>query len=148
MNNSYIVFHKIFEQIKDEIEGIKDYVFVTDWREIQSLQKQNLQYPCIVIEMPDIQRNTEKQNFDYFTNWSVVEGMGTNESFDTYQQSLSDMLVWTQKVHDYIVCADGEEGWSGSSESKFYPIMGATSDNCYGWRSDVEINIFSDQILQ
>lgn len=148
MNNSYLVFQKIFEQLKDEIEGVKDVVFVTDWREIQSLQKQNIQYPCIVVEMPDVKRNTEKQNFDYFTNWSVCEGVGTNESFATYQQLLSEMMLLTQQVHDYLFCADGSEGWSGESDSKFYPIMGATSDNCYGWRSDAEINIFSDQILQ
>lgn len=148
MTDSYLVFQRIFEQLKDKVDGIKDIVFVTDWREIQSLQKQNLAYPCLVVEMPDVQRHTEKQTFDYLTNWSVVSNIGTNESFTAYQTLLGEMMTLTQKVHDCLFCADGEDGWSGETDGKFYPIMGATADNCYGWRSDAEINIFSNKILE
>lgn len=141
-----------FNDFQDYIEGITtdvtdiEYVqLVVDWLEIMDLQLDFVKYPCLVVEVPDVNVSDvggAALEFDFA--WSVIKPVPQDEKPEFAKTVLSEMLEIALKVQKQIFCdsEENEEEFDAELGSQLQRIVKATADNCYGWRGFAKIKIY------
>lgn len=140
--NEYQTFEQYFKNLQSSIAGINSIVFLSSWEEIMALQLSSAEYPALIVETPDIEiKNNGGFEMVFDSAMAVIKGVPKDETRTNIAVVQDETLTMMKGLMVEIMCnADADGILDAEIENTINPIIKATADNCYGWRTFFKVS--------
>lgn len=131
-----------FQTIVDGRADLKSLQTITDGREILAWQLHRSEYPCLVVEVPQVDLDKEAgDGMEFHGAFVVLDGQPTGKTPAYYWNVLDTLLDIAKGVADDLWCeSEREDEYTYDLDTTLQPIKSHSKDNAYGWRATFTIS--------
>lgn len=121
---------------------LKAVFFVSDWSEIMEFQVKRSAYPCLIVELFEVDDDNEGVATDLTVQgaYTVLKGMKSGLKNKEYRKVRTKMLTIAYRIKEKLVCDGDAIGlFEFALKGTAHPVSKVTADNAYGYRRNFSI---------